>query len=70
MGEKKSMCAVNLVGKPKGRRQLAKPTGGWKHIISINLGDVACDGVGYITLVQEMLKCWALVNTLNNFQVA
>jgi len=33
MGEKKSMCAVNLVEKPKGRRQLTKPTGGWKHNI-------------------------------------
>jgi hypothetical protein len=33
MGEKKSMCSVNLVGKPKGRRELAKPTGEWKHII-------------------------------------
>jgi hypothetical protein len=64
------MCAVILVGKPEGRRQLARPTGGWKHNNNkINLGDVVCEGVGYITLAQEMLKCWALVNMLYNFRV-
>jgi hypothetical protein len=68
MGEKRNACKF-VVGKPEGKRQLGKPRHRRVDNIGMDLGDVGCGDVNWIGLVQDRVKCRALVNSVMNFWV-
>ena len=68
MGERRDAYRV-LVGKPLGKRQLARPRCRWENSIKMNLQEVGCGGMDWIALVQDKGRCWALVSVVMNFQV-
>jgi hypothetical protein len=52
MGENRGVCRV-LVGKPEGKRPLARPRFRWKDNIKINLQEVGCGVMDWIDLIQD-----------------
>jgi hypothetical protein len=53
----------NLVGRPKGRRQLGRPRHRWEDNIRLNLREIGIDGVNLIYLAQDRVQWWAFMNT-------
>jgi hypothetical protein len=58
-----------LVGKPEGKRPLARPRHRWEDNIQMRLQEVGCGGVYWIELAQDRDRWWALVNVVMNFRV-
>jgi hypothetical protein len=46
-----------LVGKPKGKRPLARPMHRWEDSIKMDLQETGCKGMNWIDLAQYM-GCW------------
>lgn len=57
------VCRV-LVGKYEGKRQLGKLRCRWKDNIKIDLTEISCEGVDWIDLAVDGVKCWDAVNTV------
>jgi hypothetical protein len=57
------------VGKPEGRRPLGRPRRRWEDNIKMDLREVGCGGVDWITLAQDMYWWRALVNAVMNLRV-
>ena len=57
------------MGKPEGKRPLARPRHRWEDNIKINLQEVGCGGMDWIELVQVRDRWWVLVNAVMNFRV-
>jgi hypothetical protein len=68
MGKKINAYRI-LVGKPEGKRPLARPTLTWEDIIKMNLREIGWGGMDWIDLAQDRDQCMALVNTLINLRV-
>jgi hypothetical protein len=53
-----------LVGKPKGKRPLERPTRRWVDNIRMDLGEVGLGDVDWICLAQDRHRWRALVNSI------
>jgi hypothetical protein len=52
MGQKRNACRL-LVGKPEGKRPLGRPRYRWVDNITMDLGDIGCGGMDWISLAQD-----------------
>ena len=68
MGEKRGIYRV-LVGKPEGKRPLARPRHRWEDNIKMDLQEVGCGGLDWIDLVQDRDSWRELVNEVMNLWV-
>jgi hypothetical protein len=72
MGERRGVYRV-LVGKPGGKRPLARPRCRWDHNIKMDLQEVGWGGGGamdWIDLAQDKDRWQASVNVVMNLQVS
>jgi len=67
MGERKGIYSV-LVGKD-GKRPLWRPRRRWEDNIRMEFKEVACVGMDWIELAQDMGRWRALVNAVMNSRV-
>jgi hypothetical protein len=58
-----------LVGKPEGKRPLARPRCRWVDNIKTALREIGWDGMDWIDLAQDRDQWRALVNTVMNLWV-
>jgi hypothetical protein len=68
MGEGKGMYRV-LVGKPEGKRPLARPRSRWEDNIKVGLQEVECGGMDWIEPAQNRDRWRALVNAVIKLRV-
>jgi hypothetical protein len=68
MGEEREVYKV-LVGKPKGKRPLGRPSCRWGYGIRMHLREIGWGSVDWIQLAQDRDWWQALVNTVMNLQV-
>jgi hypothetical protein len=68
MGEKRNACRI-LVGKPEGKRPLARPRRRWEDNIKIDLREIEWVGIDWIALAQDKDQRRALVNAVMNLRV-
>jgi hypothetical protein len=68
MGEKRNAYRL-LVGKPEGRRPLARPRCRWVDNIGMDLVEVGWGDVDWIGLAQDRDRWRALVNSVLSFWV-
>ena len=57
------------MGIPEGKRPLGKPRRRWVHNIKKDFQKGACGVMGWIVLVLDRDRCWALVNGVMNIRV-
>jgi hypothetical protein len=66
MGEGKVVYRI-FVGKPEGKRPLARPRYRWEDNIKMDLGEI---GIwNWIRLAQGTVRWWAFVGTMMNLLV-
>jgi hypothetical protein len=58
-----------LVGKPEGKRPLARTRRRWEDNIKMGLQEVGCGGMYWIELAQDRDMWRALVNVVMNLRV-
>jgi hypothetical protein len=58
-----------LVGKLEGKRALGISRRVWVDNIKMDLREIQCDGMDWISLVEDRNQWWALVNTIMSLQV-
>jgi hypothetical protein len=68
MGERRGVFRI-LVGKPEGKRRLARPIRRWADNIMTNLQEMGCGGLDWIELAQDRGRCWIRVNAEMNLRV-
>ena len=68
MGEGRGVYRV-LVGKPDGKRPLGRPRHRWEDNIKMDLQEVGCGGMDWISLAQDTDRWRALVNAVMNLWV-
>jgi hypothetical protein len=59
MGEGRGAYRV-LVGRPEGKRPLGRPRHRWEDNIKMDLREKVIDGVNWIQLVHDRVKCRVL----------
>jgi hypothetical protein len=64
MGEKRNACRI-LVGKPEGKRPLARSRRMWVDNMKMDLREIGWDNMDWIDLAYDR----DLVNTVMNFRV-
>jgi len=57
-----------LVGKPEGKRPLARHRHSWEDNIKMDLQEVGCGDMNWIKLAQDRDRWRALVNAVMNLQ--
>jgi hypothetical protein len=57
------------VEKTEEKRPLGRSRHRWKDNIKMDLQEVGCGGMGWIDLIQDRDRRWALVNVVMNFRV-
>jgi hypothetical protein len=68
MVERRGVYRV-LMGESEGKRSLGRPRRRWEDNIKMDLQEVGCGGMGWIHLVQDRDRWWALVNAVMNLRV-
>jgi hypothetical protein len=68
MGEERNVYKI-LMGKPEGKRPLARPRCRWKDGIRMDLREIGWGSVEWIQLAQNRDRWWALTNTVMNLPV-
>jgi hypothetical protein len=69
MGEEKRNGYTILVGKPEGKRQLARSRYRWEDNIKMDLKEIGWGGMDWIDLTQDKSQWRALVNMVMNLWV-
>jgi hypothetical protein len=69
MGEKRNDYRI-LVGKPEGKRPLARPRRSWVDHIKMDLREIGWDGVDWTDRAQNRDRWRALVNTVLSLRVS
>jgi hypothetical protein len=59
----------NFMGKPEGKRPLAKPRHRWEDNIRMDLQEVGCGGMNLIGLAKDRDRWQAIVNAVMNLQI-
>jgi hypothetical protein len=59
-------CYWVLLGKPEGKRPLRRPRHRGEDNIKMDLQEVVCGGMYWISLAQDWDRWWALVNAALN----
>jgi hypothetical protein len=67
-GEGRGVYRV-LVGKPQGKRPMARSRRGWEDNIKMDLQALGCGGRDWIDLAQDRDRWQALVNAVMNLRV-
>ena len=67
MGERSGVYRV-LVGKPEGKRPLARPRRKWDDNIKMDLQEVGCGGMNWMELAQGRKRWRALMNAVMNLR--
>jgi hypothetical protein len=67
MGERIGVYRV-LVGKREVKRPLGRPRHRWENNIKVNLQEVECGGMDWITLAQDRYRWQTLVKTVMNLR--
>ena len=57
------------MGKPEGKRPLGRPRHRWEDNIKIDLQEVRCGCMDWISLAQDKDRWWALVNEVMKLRV-
>ena len=57
------------VGKPEGKRPLGRPRDRWEDNIKMDLTEVGCEGMDWISVAQDRDRWRALVNAVMNLRV-
>jgi len=68
MGERRGAYRI-LVGKPEGKRPLARQRRRWEDNINIDLQEVGCWGMDWIELAQDRDRWREFVNAVMNLRV-
>jgi hypothetical protein len=68
MGEERNLYRV-LVGKPEGKRPLARPRRRWEDGIKMDLREIGWGGVEWIHLAQDRYRWRAVVSAVMNLRV-
>ena len=68
VGERRSVYRV-LVGKPKGKKPLGKPSRRWEDNIKMELQEVECGYMDWIGLAQDRESWRTLVSAVMNLRV-
>ena len=68
MGDTTGIFRV-LVGKPEGKRPLGRPRRRWEDNIKMDIQEVGCVGMDWISLAQDRDRWQALVNAVMNLRV-
>ena len=68
MEEKKGVYMV-LVGKPERKRLHGRPRRKWEDNIKMDLQEVGCGGMDWISLAQDRDRWRALVNSVMKLRV-
>jgi hypothetical protein len=58
-----------FVGRPEGKRPLARPRHRWEDNIKMDLWEIGIDGVNWVRLAQDRVQLGAFVNTVLNLRV-
>jgi hypothetical protein len=58
-----------MVGNPEGKRPLGRLRHRWVDNIRMDLGEIRCDGVDWMDMVQDRDQWRALVNTVMNLLI-
>jgi hypothetical protein len=58
-----------LIGRPEGKRPLARPRRRWEGNIKMDLREIGIDGANWIQLAQDRVQWRAFVNTAMNLKV-
>jgi hypothetical protein len=58
-----------LVGRPEGKRPVARPRLRWEDNIEMDLREIGIDGANWIRLAQGRVQWRTFVNTVMNLQV-
>jgi hypothetical protein len=69
MGEGRGTYRL-LVGRPEGKRPMARPRRRWEDNIKMDLGEIGIDGANWIRLAQDRVHWRTFVNTMMNLRVA
>jgi hypothetical protein len=64
-GEGRGVYRV-LVGRPKSKRPLVRPSHRWEDNIRMDLREIGIDGANWIQLDQDRVQWWACVNMVKN----
>jgi hypothetical protein len=57
-----------LVGKPEGKRPLARPRRRWVNNLKMDIRETCWDGMDWIDLARDRNQCRALVNAVLNLR--
>jgi hypothetical protein len=68
MGEGRGAYRI-LVGRPEGRRPLARPRRRWEHNIKMDLEEVGRGSMDWIDMAQDRDRWRALVDAVMNLRV-
>ena len=67
-GEMRGVYRI-LVGKPEGKRALARPRRRWEDNIKMDLQEVGCGGADWIELAEDRDRWRDIVNAVMNLRV-
>jgi hypothetical protein len=68
MGQRQGVYRV-LLGRPKGKRPLGRPTHKWEDNIKMDLRETGINGVNSIWLAQDRVQWLAFLSMVMNFWV-
>jgi len=68
IGQRRGVYRV-LVEKPEGKRPLGRPMRSWEDSIKMDLQEVGCGGMDWISLAQDSDRWRALMNAVVTLRV-